>query len=494
MPGKEEKPKEGQRRPQLAASLQQGQSPSNWKEKPLLSIASKESVSHPGSSSPLDVPQRKDASLPLPLSPNTLAVATPFKNLLLDGWDQPVDNDGDKPVEEQDQVLPAAKIPSVTSLSAVNQIPHDHRCAALTSDICEMLLGGLPYQDCMSTVAAFILEREVAGSQSSCGETYELVALGTGDVCYEGWMEFDGRTLHDMHGLVVARRALMRYFYKQLLMFCSNDPAAVEKCIFCLTKDGTRLVLKPRFFLHLYLSRRPSGALENLSIMTSQQKMPLELYVSMKGTLRPIAYCRPSTLAACVCCVSGSDKLTRWTVLGVQGALLSHIIHPVYITSIVLADAYQDSAILHQVVNARLQLAEESLPEPYRQSPVHLFEGPSVTSLNVPPKGHPWSLNWCGGDEVLELVNGAVGKAARDFMNPDGPCRPSRICKAAMLKSFRKVAKEMKRGDIASVATYHEAKVQAEAYQNVKQQVYAQLSLQDFGKWSQKRLVDIFAS
>lgn len=44
-------------------------------------------------------------------------------------------------------------------------------------------------------------------------------------------------------------------------------------------------------------------------------------------------------------------------------------------------------------------------------------------------------------------------------MNPDGPFRPSRICKLAMLTFFRKVVKEMGRGDLASLATYHEAKV-----------------------------------
>lgn len=62
----------------------------------------------------------------------------------------------------------------------------------------------------------------------------------------------------------------------------------------------------------------------------------LELHVGLKGDLRPVSSCRPSALAAYTSCVSSSDKLTRWSVLGVQGALLSHFIHPVYITSLVL--------------------------------------------------------------------------------------------------------------------------------------------------------------
>lgn len=39
-------------------------------------------------------------------------------------------------------------------------ISHDQRCAAITRDMCDLLLGEeLPYRGCLSSVAAFILEK-----------------------------------------------------------------------------------------------------------------------------------------------------------------------------------------------------------------------------------------------------------------------------------------------------------------------------------------------
>ncbi|XP_070806351.1 adenosine deaminase domain-containing protein 2 [Pituophis catenifer annectens] len=396
--------------------------------------------------------------------------------------------------KEEQQLQPCA--PESLDLppeAAERESFHQDRCATITKTVCEMLLAEQPaYHNCLGNVAAFILEREVADSQGPCKETYELVALGTGDVCSDGWMEFDGRKVHDLHGLVVARRALMRYFYKQLLLCCSQDPAEFEQGIFCRVEDGEHLRLKPRCYLHLYLSQMPHGAVKKLHTPLLKSSPSVDLHVSVKGQLKPVSDCSP-TMSTHVYCASGSDKLTRWTVLGVQGALLSHFLHPVYITSIVLADPYHSRDILYTVLNERVQLGpEDGLPKPYGHKKIYLFAGPPATPLSSPSECSSLSLNWCTGDEMLECVNGAVGKAERDIANPGGGSRPSRLCKAAMLKSFRKVAQEMKREDLMLLSMYHEAKVQATTYQSAKLQLYTHLNIRDLSKWPQKQLADTF--
>lgn len=57
---------------------------------------------------------------------------------------------------------------------------------------------------------------------------------------------------------------LLRFLYKQLLLFSDADPKAKEMCIFESSADSHQLQLKSNIRLHLYANRCPEGAAKNL--------------------------------------------------------------------------------------------------------------------------------------------------------------------------------------------------------------------------------------
>ena len=198
-------------------------------------------------------------------------------------------------------------------------------------------------------------------------EQAQVISLATGSTCLDETTlaNFDhGSALHDCHAEVLARRGLIRFFAEQI-----KHAHQQHSSIFEYDATTHKCHLREKITFHMYISALPCGdaCLQQPSnaLRYKQGQTEGTQVASTQSCVHPIKSC--------------SDKICRWNVLGVQGALLIHLLDkPIYLETITLAcEATFDRQHVQQTLCERLKDRVDSLPFPF------VFKSPEIDCPQV---------------------------------------------------------------------------------------------------------------
>merc|ERR1712223_1379192 len=356
-------------------------------------------------------------------------------------------------LDDKDQLVPGTSVP--LSEFSLPQSLADKIGKLVLDKFTEKIVGQASQHSRRKVLAGIVMTKDGATM-----EDMEVISVTTGTKCVNGeHMSVNGNSLNDCHAEIVSRRCLLSFLYSQLENL-SENPSASEQSIFASRsseENGAVYKLKPEVRFHLYINTAPCGDARIFSPHEAETPDPassVDPHPNRKarGQLRTKIESGEGTIpvkssdgiqtwdgvlqGSRLLTMSCSDKLSRWNVVGIQGALLAHFIEPIYMYSVTLGSLFHPAHMFRAMVG-RIQSSVDKLPETYKfeMTRLNLLSSPEVRQ---PGKAPNYSVNWAKGYDLPEVIDAMKGKEQEKGV-------ASRMAKVSFFRRFLKLAssKEM---------------------------------------------------